>query len=131
MLYDGERLAMVFTAAHGGLANRQAVTKEISRAAKIAGLDTDGLASHSGRRTVITALYADGGLDLADVAPRRPLRPVDDCRLRPQPRSSPLGHGRPRRSTPPPDDLTSLRFASMIAVIIERPAAANDTCYSG
>jgi len=68
MVYDGERLAMVFTAAHGGLANQQAVTKEISRAAKIAGLDPDGLASNSGRRTVATALCADGGLDLAYVA---------------------------------------------------------------
>ncbi len=67
-VYDGESLTMVFTATHGGLANRQAVTKEISRAAKLAGLDPEGLASHSGRRTVVTALYADGGLDLADVA---------------------------------------------------------------
>jgi integrase len=67
-VYDGEKLSMPFTAAHGGLANRQAVTKEIGRAAKIAGLDPEGLASHSGRRTVVTALYADGGLDLADVA---------------------------------------------------------------
>ena len=67
-VYDGAKLSMVFTAAHGGLANRQAVTKEIGRAAKIAGLDPEGLASHSGRRTVVTALYADGGLDLADVA---------------------------------------------------------------
>jgi integrase len=66
--YDGETVSMVFTASHGGLANRQAVTKEIRRAAKVAGLDAEGLASHSGRRTVITALYADGGLDLADVA---------------------------------------------------------------
>ncbi len=66
--YEGEKLSMVFTAIHGGLANRQAVTKEIGRAAKIAGIDPKGLASHSGRRTVVTALYADGGLDLADVA---------------------------------------------------------------
>ena len=67
-VYDGEKVSMVFTAAHGGLANRQAVTKEIRRAAKIAGLYPKGLASHSGRRTVVTALYADGGPDLADVA---------------------------------------------------------------
>ena len=66
--YDGDLVSMVFTAVHGGLANRQAVTKEIRRAALIAGLDPEGLASHSGRRTVVTALYADGGLDLADVA---------------------------------------------------------------
>jgi integrase len=56
--------------AHGLAAQlrRPSVTKEIERAAKIAGLDPTGLASHSGRRTVITALYADGRLDLADVA---------------------------------------------------------------
>jgi integrase len=66
--FEGVKLSMVFTTTHGGLANRQSVTKEISRAAKIAGIDPDGLASHSGRRTVVTALYADGGLDLADVA---------------------------------------------------------------
>lgn len=66
--YDGIALSMVFTTTHGGLVNRQSVTKEIERAAKIAGLDPTGLASHSGRRTVITALYADGRLDLADVA---------------------------------------------------------------
>lgn len=66
--YDGEVVSMVFTTSHGGLANRQAVTKEIGRAAKAAGLDPTGLASHSGRRTVVTALYVNGGLDLADVA---------------------------------------------------------------
>ena len=42
--------------------------EEIERAAKLAGIEPKGLASHSGRRTVITALYADGRLDLADVA---------------------------------------------------------------
>jgi integrase/recombinase XerD len=55
----------VFTTTHGGLPNRQSVTKEIARAAKAAGLDPTGLATHSGRRT---ALYADGGMDLGDVA---------------------------------------------------------------
>ena len=59
---------MVFTTATSELANRQAVVKTIERSAKSAGLDPTGLATHSGRRTVITALYADGGLDLADIA---------------------------------------------------------------
>ena len=67
-VYEDEKLLMVFTAVHGGLTHRQAVTKEIGRAVKIAGLDPNGLASDSGRRTVVTALYADGGLDHADVA---------------------------------------------------------------
>jgi integrase len=66
--YEGERLSMVFTTAEGELSNRQAVVKTIERSAKAAGLDPKGLATHSGRRTVITALYADGGLDLADIA---------------------------------------------------------------
>lgn len=71
-VYDGEKLSMVFTATQGGPANRQAVTKEIRRAAKIAGLEPDGLASHSGRRTVVTALYTDGGRDLIDVTSATP-----------------------------------------------------------
>ena len=66
--YDGQPVSLVFTTAMGGLVNRQAVTKAIARAAEVAGLDPGGLATHAGRRTVITALYADGGVDLADVA---------------------------------------------------------------
>jgi integrase len=59
--YEGEVVSMVFTTSQGGLANRQAVTKEIGRAAKAAGLEPTGLASHSGRRTVVTALCGQGG----------------------------------------------------------------------
>ena len=66
--YEGEHLSIVFTTATGGLTNRQAVAKTIERAANAAGIDPTGLATHSGRRTVIAALYADGGLDLADIA---------------------------------------------------------------
>ena len=66
--YEDADVSMVFTTTCGRLVNRQSVTKEIERAAKAADLDPSGLASHTGRRTVITALYADGRLDLADVA---------------------------------------------------------------
>jgi len=66
--FEGRPLTMVFTTLDGRLVNRQTITKGITRAAIIAGLDPEGLASHTGRRTVVTALYADGGLDLADVA---------------------------------------------------------------
>ena len=59
---------MGFTTAAGRLVNRQSVVKAIEHAARAAGLDPQGLATHTGRRTVITALYADGGLDLADIA---------------------------------------------------------------
>ena len=66
--YDARLISLVFTTSTGGLVNRQAVTKAIEQAAKLAGIDPAGLATHSGRRTVITALYADGGVDLADIA---------------------------------------------------------------
>jgi len=67
-VYDGEELSMVFTTQAGGLVNRQAVVTDIGRAAKKAKLDPVGIATHTGRRTVITALYANGNLDLGDVA---------------------------------------------------------------
>jgi integrase len=64
----GEPVSPVFTTLDGRLVNRQSVVKAIHRAAVAAGLNPTGLATHTGRRTVITALYADGGLDLTDVA---------------------------------------------------------------
>jgi len=66
--YRGKPISPVFTNTVGGLVNRQAITKVIQRTAQRAGLDPAGLATHAGRRTVITALYAEGGLDLTDVA---------------------------------------------------------------
>ena len=66
--YGGRTLSMVLTTAAGRLVNRQSVVKAIEQAARSAGLDPEGIATHTGRRTVITALYADGGLDLADIA---------------------------------------------------------------
>jgi integrase len=66
--YQGKSISPVFTNTTGGLVNRQAITKVIERTARGAGLDPAGLGTHAVRRTVITALYADGNLDLADVA---------------------------------------------------------------
>lgn len=66
--FDGQSLSMIFTTAAGALVNRQSVVHTIERAARAIGLDPEGLATHTGRRTVITALYANGGLDLADIA---------------------------------------------------------------
>jgi len=66
--HQGRPISPVFTNTVGGLVNRQAITKVIQRTAQRAGLDPAGLATHAGRRTVITALYAEGGLDLTDVA---------------------------------------------------------------
>lgn len=58
----------MFTTQAGALVNRQAVVNDIGRAARKAKLDPVGIATHTGRRTVITALYANGNLDLGDVA---------------------------------------------------------------
>ncbi len=91
--YDGEVVSMVFTTSHGGLANRQSVTKEIARAAKAAGIDPTGLATHSGRRTVVTALLRERRARSGRCGSAcRTRRPVDDCRLRPQPRPPAIGH---------------------------------------
>lgn len=50
----------VFVGIGHQLVLRQAVTKELHRVCNAIGLDTAGLATHSGRRTVITNLYVDG-----------------------------------------------------------------------
>jgi len=65
--YDGEDIDLAFTTATGGLMLRQKVAKVISTAAERAGIDPTGLGTHSGRSTVITALYSEEGLDLGDV----------------------------------------------------------------
>jgi integrase len=66
--HDGRPITPVFTTLAGQLVNRQKINKLIERGAELAGLEPAGLASHTGRRTVITALYAYGGVDIADVA---------------------------------------------------------------
>lgn len=66
--YQGRPVPLVFTTLDGGLVNRQAVSKAVKRCAELAGLDPQGLGTHAGRRTVVTALYGAEGLDLADIA---------------------------------------------------------------
>ena len=66
--HAGRPVPLVFTTIGGGLVTRQAVGKAVKRAARAAGLDADGLGTHAGRRTVVTALYATEGLDMADIA---------------------------------------------------------------
>ena len=66
--YQGRPIELVFTTPTGGLVNRQGITKVIQLAARTAGLDPDGLSTHTGRRTVVTTLYSAEGIDLADVA---------------------------------------------------------------
>jgi integrase len=68
LVYEGRPIDLVFTTTTGGLVLRQAVTKSVAAAATAVGIDPTGLGTHSGRSTAITALYAEEGLDLADIA---------------------------------------------------------------
>ena len=66
--YDGRPIELVFSTTTGGLLLRQTVAKAVRSAALAAGIDPTGLGTHAGRSTAITVLYAEEGLDLADVA---------------------------------------------------------------
>lgn len=66
--YEGRAVMPVFTNTTGGLVNRQAMAKAVTHAAERAGIDPIGLSTHTGRRTAVTVLYAEGGLDLSDIA---------------------------------------------------------------
>ena len=66
--YEGRAVVLVFTNTTGGLVNRQAVAKAVARAAERSGIDPVGLSTHTGRRTAVTVLYAEAGLDLSDIA---------------------------------------------------------------
>jgi hypothetical protein len=68
VVYDGEHIDLVFTTLAGRPMLRQHVDKAIRSAAIRAGLDPTGLGTHTGRRSVVTNLYASGTFDLADVA---------------------------------------------------------------
>jgi integrase len=67
-VYEGRAVSPVFTNTIGGFVNRQAVAKAVTTAAERAGLDPTGLSTHTGRRTAVTVLYAEAGLDLSDIA---------------------------------------------------------------
>jgi len=66
--YDGEQLDLVFTTADGTPTLRQHVERAIRKAAERADIDSAGLGTHAGRRSVVTNLFASGSLDLRDVA---------------------------------------------------------------
>jgi len=66
-VYDGERISLVFTTPTGGLVLRQTVAKVVKQAAKSAGILVD-IATHAGRRTVVTLLYVEGDEALEDIA---------------------------------------------------------------
>ena len=57
----------MFTTPTGGLVLRQTVAKVVKQAAKTAGITAD-LATHAGRRTVVTTLFVDGDEALEDIA---------------------------------------------------------------
>jgi integrase len=66
--YVGEELDLVFTTAHGTPTLRQHVDRAIRKAAERADIESAGLGTHAGRRSVVTNLFASGSLDLEDVA---------------------------------------------------------------
>ena len=66
--YDGDKLDLVFTTAYGTPTLRQHVDRAIRKAAERAGIDSVGLGTHAGRRSVVTNLFASGTVDLEDVA---------------------------------------------------------------
>lgn len=65
--YEGEALDMVFTDRRGRLMLYHRLRDAVTDCCESAGIDPRGVATHTGRRTVITALYT-AGLDLSDVA---------------------------------------------------------------
>ena len=66
--WEGRPIDLVFTTATGDLVLRQTVTKAVKAAAIRAGLDPVGVATHTGRRSVVTALFADGGESIDEIA---------------------------------------------------------------
>lgn len=65
---DGQPVNLVFTTTTGGLVLRHAITKAIAKAATRAGIDADRIGTHTGRRSVVTALYAEAGESIEEIA---------------------------------------------------------------
>ena len=65
--YEGARIDLVFTTNDGGIVARQHVDKLTRTKAAALGIDTTGLGTHVGRRTVVTAMSEDG-VPLDDIA---------------------------------------------------------------
>ncbi len=66
--YEGRAVPLVFTTPDGRMPHRQEIARAVARCAMAAGLDPEGLGTHGGRRTVVTALYGAEGVDIADIA---------------------------------------------------------------
>ncbi len=59
-VYDGQRIDLVFTAPNGDLVSRQHIDTLLRRVGGDIGLDASRLGTHTGRRSLITALYTNG-----------------------------------------------------------------------
>lgn len=66
--YQGETLDLIFVNQSGKPMLRQHIDKAIRKAAQEIGIDPSEIGTHTGRRSVVTNLYASGDLDLEDVA---------------------------------------------------------------
>lgn len=81
---DGRKVELVFTTTTGGLVLRQTVDTAIKRLGKKAGMDPEVMAkvaTHTGRRTVVTAMY-EGDMPIDDIAHHvGHALPYDDSRL--------------------------------------------------
>lgn len=67
-VYEGRVIDLVFTTPTGGLLTRQSITKLLNAAAAKAGIDATKLGTHTGRRSVVTALYAEAGESIEEIA---------------------------------------------------------------
>ncbi|MEY2472974.1 MAG: hypothetical protein QOK28_2303 [Actinomycetota bacterium] len=67
-VYEGQQVELVFTTPNGGLVMRETITKAINLAAVAANIDTDRLGTHTGRRSVVTALYPEAGEAIEEIA---------------------------------------------------------------
>lgn len=65
--YEGRELDLVFTSGDGRPVPRQALHRAVHDACVRAGIDAEGVGTHTGRRTVVSLAY-QGGADIADVA---------------------------------------------------------------
>lgn len=65
--YEGQRLEPVFTNLLGGLVLRQKVYEALKAACERAGIDPEGVGTHTGRRSVVTATYI-AGVPIDDIA---------------------------------------------------------------
>ena len=65
--YEGVPVQLIFTTADGHPRVRQNVSDAIRAACERAGIDPSGVGTHTGRRSTITNLYADGAT-IDDVA---------------------------------------------------------------